>query len=167
MNILLVTDPYPPEIRAISVMMQELAEFLYKNGNSITVLTSMPQLKLIDSTTKADLPKHRVENGVNVIRAKIPFQNKDGFIFKAVSQILSIPVLYKTYKLNNNETIDIIIVYSPPLPLGIIGIIFKKIYGSKFLLNIQDIFPQNAIDLGIIKNKYIVYFYELLERFIF
>jgi len=167
LNILLVTDPYPPEIRAISVMMQELAEFLYKNGNSITVLTSMPQLKLIDSTTKADLPKHRVENGVNVIRAKIPFQNKNGFIFKALSQILSIPVLYKTYKLNNNETIDIIIVYSPPLPLGIIGIIFKKIYGSKFLLNIQDIFPQNAIDLGVIKNKYIIYIYELLEGFIY
>ena len=167
MNILLVTDPYPPEIRAISKMMQELAEFLYKKGNSIKVLTSMPQLNLIDSTTKVDLPIHRVENGVHIIRSKIPFQNKNGFIFKALSQILSVPALYKTFKLYNNEKIDIIIVYSPPLPLGIIGIILKKFYGSKFLLNIQDIFPRNAIDLGIIKNKYIIYFYELLERFIY
>jgi len=167
LNILLVTDPYPPEIRAISIMMQELAEFLYKDGNSIKVLTSMPQLNLIDMKTKIDLPIHRVENGVHVIRAKIPFQNRKGFIYKALSQILSVPVLYKTYKLNNSEKIDIIIVYSPPLPLGIIGIILKKFYGSKFLLNIQDIFPQNAIDLGIIKNKFIIYFYELLEGFIY
>ena len=167
LNILLVTDPYPPEIRAISRMMQELAEFLYKKGNSIKVLTTMPQLKLIEKGTEADLPIHRVENGVNVIRAKIPFQNRKELIFKALSQILSVPVLYKTFKLNNSEKIDIIIVYSPPLPLGIIGIILKKLYDSKFLLNIQDIFPQNAIDLGIIKNKYIVYFYELLERVIY
>ena len=167
MNILLVTDPYPPEIRAISVMMQELAEFLYKKGYSIKVLTTMPQHKLIEKRTEADLPIHRVENGVNVIRAKIPFQNRKELIFKALSQILSVPVLYKTFKLNNSEKIDIIIVYSPPLPLGIIGIILKKLYNSKFLLNIQDIFPQNAIDLGIIKNKYIVYFYELLERIIY
>ena len=82
MNILLVTDPYPPEIRAISIMMQELAEFLHKNGNSIKVLTSMPQLNLTDMKTKVDLPIHRVENGVNVIRAKIPFKNKLTLLFK-------------------------------------------------------------------------------------
>ena len=167
MKILLVTDPYPPEIRAISKMMQELAEFLYKNGNSITVLTSMPQLNLIDRKAENDLPINRVENGVSVIRAKVPFQNKRGFIFKALSQILAIPAFYKTYKLNHNESIDITIVYTPPLPLGMIGIILKRLYGAKFLLNIQDIFPQNAIDLGVIKNKYIIYIYELLERFIY
>ena len=48
-------------------MMQELAEFLYKKGYSIKVLTTMPQHKLIEKRTEADLPIHRVENGVNVI----------------------------------------------------------------------------------------------------
>ena len=167
MNILLVTEPYPPEIRAISKMMQELAEFIYKNGNTIKVLTSMPKRDLIKSNTKLDLPIHRVENGVTVIRVEIPFQNKKGFIYKALSQIIAVPIYYKTLLKYNNKNIDIIIVYSPPLPLGIIGIILKKYYGCKYLLNIQDIFPQNAVDLGIIKNRFIIYFYELLELYIY
>ena len=61
-------------------MMQELAEFLYKKGNSIKVLTTMQQLKLIEKRSEADLPIHRVENGVSVIRAKIPFQNRKELI---------------------------------------------------------------------------------------
>ena len=76
-------------------MMQELAEFLYKKGNSIKVLTTMPQHNLIEKRTEADLPIHRVENGVDVIRAKIPFQNRKELIFKALSQILSVPVFGK------------------------------------------------------------------------
>ena len=115
MNILLITDPYPPEIRAISKMMQELAEFLLKKGNSIKVLTSMPQLNLIDSKSKVDLPIYRVENGVNVIRAKIPFKNRKGYVFKALSQILSVPILYKTFKLNNNEEINKRVIYKTKL----------------------------------------------------
>jgi len=54
--------------------------------------------------------------------------------------------------------VDIVIVYSPPLTLATVGKLVRNKYGSKFILNVQDIFPQNAIDLGIIKN------YMLLVR---
>jgi len=46
MNILLITDQYPPEIRAISFMMQELTEYLSGKGHYVTVITSMPQPEL-------------------------------------------------------------------------------------------------------------------------
>ena len=65
------------------------------------------------------------------------------------------------------EKIDSIIVYSPPLPLAILGIKVKKRFGAKYLLNIQDIFPQNAIDLGIIKNRFLEKFFERMEKKIY
>lgn len=39
----------------------------------------------------------------------------------------------------------------------------KKKYGAKLVLNIQDIFPQNAIDLGVIKNPLLIKFFERME----
>ena len=63
--------------------------------------------------------------------------------------------------------IDVVIVYSPPLPLGLLGAKVKKIYGAKYLLNIQDIFPQNAIDLGIMKNPFIIKVFERMESKIY
>ena len=35
----------------------------------------------------------------------------------------------------------------------------KKFYGAKYILNLHDIFPQNAVDLGIIKNKLLIKFF--------
>ena len=60
-------------------MMQELAEFLYKDGNSIKVLTSMPQLNLIDMKTKIDLLESSLSQIVQDFekeRELIKFQNE-------------------------------------------------------------------------------------------
>jgi hypothetical protein len=57
--------------------------------------------------------------------------------------------------------VDAVIVYSPPLPLSMVGIWVKKKWGAKFILNVQDLFPQNAIDLGVLKNKLAIKFFRL------
>ena len=63
MKILLITDQYPPEIRAISFMMQELAEYFTEKGNVVTVITSMP-LNIIEKDGYINVPKKEVKNGV-------------------------------------------------------------------------------------------------------
>ena len=34
---------------------------------------------------------------------------------------------------------------------------------KKYLLNVQDLFPQSGIDLGIIKNRLVINFYKIIE----
>jgi len=167
MNILLITDQYPPEIRAISFMMQELAEFFADKGHIVTVITSMPQPELVENQAKINIPTLDVQNGVKVIRVAIPFKIRKGNIHKAFNQ-LSIPTLFhrKIKKLIKNK-IDAVIVYTPPLSLGLVGIKVKEYYGANYLLNIQDIFPQNAIDLGILRNKFIIKYFESMESKIY
>jgi glycosyltransferase involved in cell wall biosynthesis len=57
-----------------------------------------------------------------------------------------------------------VIVYSPPLPLSFVGEKVKKLFGSRYLLNVQDLFPQNAIDLGILKNPLVIKLFEKIEE---
>ena len=65
---------YPPEIRAISFMMKELAEYLSGKGHVVTVVTSMPQPELVENEAKIDMQTVDFENSIKVIRAKIPFE---------------------------------------------------------------------------------------------
>jgi len=59
---------------------------------------------------------------------------------------------------------DVVVVYSPPLPLALVGSWFsyKKI---RFVLNVQDLFPQNAIDLGVLTHSIQIRFFRVLENF--
>jgi glycosyltransferase involved in cell wall biosynthesis len=36
-----------------------------------------------------------------------------------------------------------------------------------FVLNVQDLFPQSVIDLGILRNRWLIRFFEHMERFIY
>ena len=62
MKILLITDQYPLEILAISIMMQELAEYLSGKGHYVTVITSMPQPELVEHEAEINIHTENVEN---------------------------------------------------------------------------------------------------------
>ncbi len=166
-NILLVTGFYPPEIRSGSHLIYELAQELRVQGHTVNVVTSYPQYNLTLEQRKQYFPTICNEEGIKIIRVKTLPHHKVNYFIRGIAEI-SLPFLYFFSIFRYLRTpIDIVIVYSPPLTLGITGILVKKFYKSKFILNVQDIFPQNAIDLGIISNKIIIIFFELIEQCIY
>jgi len=62
---------------------------------------------------------------------------------------------------------DIALMYSPPLTLGLASWGLRLIKRIPFILNVQDLFPQSIIDLGLLKNSKIIRFFEWLERFVY
>ena len=167
MKILIVSDVYPPEISSASHLMQELAEGLAQRGHKINVVTSHPRYYLEENKKRENLKTFSIENNVNIIRVKTLPLHKVNFIIRGISQLILPFLFFKKIKTFIKGKIDIVIVYSPPLPLGFVGSKVKHYYNSKFILNIQDIFPQNAIDLGILRNKVLVKFFELMEKKIY
>jgi glycosyltransferase involved in cell wall biosynthesis len=165
MNILLISDSYPPEIRSASKLMQELAEGLRDRGHSISVITSYPQYNLSHESNKSDYKLFTQENGINILRVKTLPHHNVNFLFRGISQLTLPHFFISKLKRYLKEKPDIIIVYSPPLPLMRIARWFKIKYNNiKVILNVQDIFPQNAIDLGIMKNILVIKFFENLEK---
>ena len=62
---------------------------------------------------------------------------------------------------------DVALVYSSPLPLGLAAWAVKSLRNTPFILNVQDLFPQSVIDLGLLKNPYPVRFFQGMERFLY
>ncbi len=163
-NILIIADIYPPEVSSAAHLMKELAEGLKKRGHNIWVITTYPRYYLPKELEGQKFELFSDEAGIKVIRVKTPPLKKVNFIIRGIFQLL-LPFLFfqKAKKLIRGK-LDVVIIYSPPLPLATIGIKIKKYFGAKFILNIQDIFPQNAVDLEILKNKLLVKFFEAIEK---
>ena len=162
-HILLITDSYPPEIRSASHLMFELAEELLKRGFQVTVVTSWPQYNL-DSGEQTPFQENMNECGIRVIRMKHLPHHKVNFFIRGIAQLLLPYLFIRKIKQYVHEKIDVVIVYSPPLPLTFVGAWAKKKYQAKYILNVQDLFPQNAIDLGVLKNKMMIAFFRWMEE---
>ncbi len=62
---------------------------------------------------------------------------------------------------------DVIIVTSPPLFVGMSGYIISLFKKCAFLFEIRDLWPESAIDTGVVKNKWIIKLAFSFERFIY
>lgn len=164
MKILIVTVTYPPEIRAISLMMQELAHELLIRGHDVIVVTSWPSMNLSPGTNTKQLKRFMREGKVSVIRVRLLPGYSFSYVIRGISQLIMPHLYMKAIKRYIKEKIDSVVVYSPPLSLTLVGRRLKQQNNTRFLLNIQDIFPQNAIDLGILRNKILIRFFKQMEE---
>ena len=163
MRLLLVTDAYPPEIRSSSHLMVELAEELRDRGHEVHVLTSWPRYNLDAAAQHLRFEESMEENGIHVIRVKTPAHHNVGFIRRGLAQ-LQMPIYFlAALRKHMPGHPDCAIVYTPPLPLAIVGRRLRA-HGVRFVLNVQDIFPQNAIDLGVLTNPLLIQFFHWMER---
>lgn len=62
---------------------------------------------------------------------------------------------------------DVIIVSSPPIFLGIVGYLISVIKRTPFVLEIRDLWPDEVIELGYVKNKILIKLSYVIEKFIY
>ncbi|MEI6839349.1 MAG: glycosyltransferase family 4 protein [Alcaligenaceae bacterium] len=163
MKILLVTDSYPPEIRSASHLMLELAQELTTRGHEVTVITTWPEYNLDQREQQKHFNELETEGSIKVIRVKTLPHHNVNYVVRALSQLL-MPVQFLLKLHRYKVQADAVVVYSPPLPLAFVGSWLRR-KGVRNLLNVQDLFPQNAIDLGILRSKMQIRFFRALERF--
>lgn len=166
MKILALTKYFPPEIGTASHLFYELCESLVNRNHEVTVVTGFPwyNVEEPDEKYKGKLFLREKMNGIQVIRiAEIPLPQ--GVIRYKAGHFLVPPVLFFAGLVSNQQ--DIIIVYSPPLFMGLSAYLLAKIKGASFIFNVQDLHPQCLIDLGQLKNQVLIRFLEAVEKFIY
>lgn len=171
MNILLITAYFPPEVGSASHLFFELGRELTHRGHHVTVITGFPKYhveksKINNELKKSIWAKEKMEN-MDVVRIRTLDIPRQIPIFRGLDQITtSIMFFFSGLFLKNNRP-DIILVYSPPLFLGLTAYFLKLFKKGKFVLNVQDLFPQSAIDLGLLKNKLLIKLFRNIESILY
>ncbi|MPQ44858.1 glycosyltransferase [Clostridium tarantellae] len=129
-----------------------MKSFVEKNNN-VFVVTSLERKFKRDTC-------FMIEQGVKVLRVKTGNLQKNNIIEKAISTLLIERQYRKAIKKYfNNIKFDLVISSTPPITFTKLINYIKKRDKAKSYLLLKDIFPQNAVDMGMIKYKGIIYRY--------
>jgi glycosyltransferase involved in cell wall biosynthesis len=170
MKILLITNYFAPEIGAASHLFYDLAAELTRQGHRVSVVTGFPRYNI----TKADLPKRyrtraltmREEiDGIKVYRIKTAPLPKNIPVARGLDYLtVAASLLLCSFSIEKH---DVALVYSPPLFLGGSAWLLRLLKGTPFVLNVQDLFPQSAIDLGLLTSPRLIAAFEKLEKWLY
>lgn len=165
MHILFLCNYWPPEIGAASHLAFEMGETLVALGHRVTVATGFPSYNI--KTTPAQYSGRWLYEeemaGMRVLRIAVPSTSSGSKLRRGLSHLLVAP-LYALRALAARK-VDVIYTVSPPLPMALAAWAIGKCFGARYCLSVQDLFPQGAIDLGFMRNRAAIWFFEAMERF--
>lgn len=165
MRILIYSYNYYPEPIGIAPLMTELAEGLVRRGHQVRVVTAMPNYpeRQIYQEYRGKLYLNEEKNGVEIQRSYVWIRPKpnllDRVLLDASFVVTSfVPALFGWRP-------DVILSTSPSLPSCVPVALLGWLRACPVILNLQDILPEAAIHVGLLKNKLLIQLFTLLEKF--
>lgn len=154
MKILYLSQYFPPEIGATQTRAYEMASNLVALGHQVTVLTEMPNhpAGIIPPEYRGKFRAVEEMNGIQVVRNWVlasptkDFQGRMQFYLS----FMGTSVLNSMFLKGGGY--DVVYATSPPLFVGVAGLMIAKMRRIPFVLEVRDLWPESAIELGFLKN---------------
>jgi len=168
MRVMLLSTYYKPDVAANGVLMGYLAEDLAAMGHEVTVVTTFPHYrsgqiekryrgKLLERDGQGPVDVYRVYAYTSRRRDKLSGRLLNYATFNALSAVVGSLVGKQ----------DVILTPSPPLSNGLVADFIGRLRRLPFVYNVQDIYPDVAIRMGMMSNPRIIAFFRWMERYVY
>ena len=156
MNILIVAERFWPEVGAAPSRLMNMAEGLKKQGCEVDVVTSLPNYPKgeIFEGYKRCLSKYESHRGINIFRYWVYATVSHNPIARVVNMFsFAIMIWLFAFKFKRIKQYDYVVIQTPTLVSAVSAmVLFKKVYSKKCILNVSDIWPSTAVDMGVMKE---------------
>lgn len=163
LRIVLLTQYYWPEVGAAQVRLQAITRELVRQGHHVEIITAMP-----------NYPTGRIFDGY---RARLfSAEERDGarirrvWAYPATGTGIRRMLGYATFSLFSAVALltsrrpDVIVVESPPLVTAVPALLNKMLRRTPFVLLTADLWPDVAVDMGLLDEGAILSSMRWLER---
>jgi colanic acid biosynthesis glycosyl transferase WcaI len=168
-KLLVLCPHYEPDVAPTGEVMTAIVSELAGRGHEIQVVTSLPWYR-----------RHRVEpdwrgrpvrlgvtrGGIRVTRVH-PFPTAKANVAARAAGFAGFTALSAAAAVAARDRPDAVLAMSPPITLGLAGWAAARRWRAPLVFNLQDIFPDAAIDTGAIGGRRLVAAARRLERFIY
>ena len=163
LKVLLLTQNFPPETVGGATHNFEMAKYLSKFGCNVDVVTTYPTYPYGEFEKPHKFYLDEKINGVTVKRiwAYIPRKSAPPTIHRLL-QYGSFS-LHAFVKIISHKEYDAIITSQPPEFTLVTGYFLKKITRKPWIVDVRDLWLENATLLGFLKKNSI--FYKMFEKF--
>jgi glycosyltransferase involved in cell wall biosynthesis len=157
MNVLFLMLTFP-DLKENTNLYTDLALEFKRNEHNVYVMTIIEQ-KYGKKTFLESI------QGINVLRVKTGDFFNVGFVRKGITLSSLSSKLNKAYlQILGNVKFDLCIYPTPPITFNNLVYKIKKKNLCPTYLILRDIFPQNAIDVGVINKNIIYYYFRYIEK---
>ncbi|MCY7272528.1 MAG: glycosyltransferase family 4 protein [Phormidesmis sp. CAN_BIN44] len=165
MRVLIYSYNYYPEPIGIAPLMTELAEGLAKRGHKVRVITAMPNYpqREIYEQYRGKLYETEERNGVTIQRSYVWVKPKPSLLDRILLD--SSFAFTSFFQALRGWRPDLILLTMPPLPVCAPAALLGWLYNCPIVLNVQDILPEAAVHMGLIKNKALIWVLKAIEKF--
>lgn len=172
MKILLVAERYWPEVGAAPSRLANMAEGLERKGCMVDVLTSLPNYPTgqIFKGYRGRLTKHEIKEGVNLFRYWIYATVSRNPVARIINMFSFAGTMWLfAFKRRQIKSYDAVIIQTPTLVVATSAmLLFKCLYGKRCVLNVSDIWPLTAVDMGAMREgSHSFRFMAKLEHFLY
>jgi len=163
-NIAIVSINYYPELTGISVYSTGMAAYLAACGHKVTAYTAFPYYpewkKRAEDRGRCYFSE--VIEGVAVQRCYVYVPQRPSAMRRILHEFSFSASVSLRYLFGRRPSVTIIV--SPPLTLGIPIALLARLKGSKSLFHVQDLQPDAAVDLGMLRIGLFTRALYFLER---
>lgn len=147
----------------------EITKQWTEEGNDVTVIAGM--MHYSSSYKRAEYKgkwfKKKQQGTVNIIRCHVSESYNSSFVGRLWAYFSFVFSSLWAGLFMTKGKYDVIIVTSPPLFVGISGYLISLFKRTPFVFEIRDLWPESAIDTGVVTNGLIIKLAYLLEAFIY
>ncbi len=159
MRLVLITEAFPPLRTSGAVQLRDLAREFVRLGHRLTVLLPDAAINTPWVIEKFD--------GVEVLRLKAPPTKDIGYVRRTLGELL-MPVAMMR-QLNKTALASVqwdgVVWYSPSIFHAPLASSLKRASGCKAYLIIRDIFPEWAVDMGLMGRGLPYRFFDAVARY--
>ena len=148
-------------------MVQQWSE---QGGHTVTVISGMIhyQTGLKDEKYKGKYTyKEKLSDRVEVIRSHVSSSYNSSFLGRLRAYFSFVFSSLYAGLFRSKKKYDIILATSPPLFIGISAYLLSRFKGIPLVFEVRDLWPESAIDSGVLHNKMLIKLAYRFERFMY
>ena len=165
MRLTILCPHFAPDVAPTGEVMTSIAAELVELGHDLHVVTSLPwyQHHALEPGWDGRLVRHETTDWGRITRVH-PFPTDKRNIPARAMAFGGFTLLTTLEGLVDRTRPDLVLAMSPPLTLGPAGWAVARARRVPFVFNIQDVFPDVAIELGLLANPAAIAVASQLER---
>ena len=159
MRIALIADTFPPFRTSGAVQLRDLSREFARQEHGLTVLLPSPDQQ--DPWLLEEM------DGVQVLRLKAPRTKDIGYVRRTLGELAMPFAMLRQLRRSPlaNERWEGVVWYAPSIFHGPLASVLKKSSGCKGYLIIRDIFPEWAVDMGLMGRGLPYRFFDAVARY--
>jgi len=164
-NITVLCPHFEPDVAPTGEVMTSIARELIALGHRLHIVTSLPwyQRHALEPGWDGQLVRHEDRPWGRITRVH-PFPTDKSNIPARAVAFGGFTVLASFEGIISRLRPDLVLAMSPPLTLGLAGWTVARARRVPFVFNIQDIFPDVAVELGLLTGERVIAAASWLER---